>query len=163
MAQRLWIAPLGLLAAGLLTGCSGGGPDLSRISGVVTVDGKPYPNALVSFQPVGSKDNANPGKGSMGVTDEHGKYVLLYDGKREGAVIGSHLVRISTMPGKGTKEDPNIDKSLGTPDGSEPPKGANLEFDPIPMEWNEHSSKTFEVVAGGTDKANFDIVTKKKK
>jgi hypothetical protein len=45
----------------------------------------------------------------------------------------------------------------GTPD--ETP--VNRPVDPIPAEWNALSDKTFEVPAGGTDKANFDIVSKK--
>jgi hypothetical protein len=152
----------GLLAAGLFAGCSDG-PKLARVSGVVKLDGKPYPNALVSFQPVGTRANANPGKGSMGQTDANGQFVLLYDGGREGAVVGTHTVRITTVPGKGAKEDPNIDKSLGSPDGGDLPMGgANLEFDPIPMEWNEKSTKTFDVLPGGTPEANFNIVTKRK-
>ena len=31
------------------------------------------------------------------------------------------------------------------------------EYDPIPLEWNERSSKTFDVPSGGTDKADFEI------
>ncbi|HET6572813.1 MAG TPA: hypothetical protein VFG68_04365 [Fimbriiglobus sp.] len=151
--------PLGLLAAALLAGCSGG-PDLARVSGVVKLDGKPYPNAVVSFQPIGGGD-MNPGKGSMGVTDANGRYELLYDGRTKGAVPGKHAVRISTMPGRGTDEPP---PETGTPDGIIEPKGAkpNLEFDPIPMEWNEKSTKTYDVPAEGTDQANFDIVTGRK-
>jgi hypothetical protein len=160
--RRLGIVPLWLLAAGLLAGC--GGPHLVPVSGVVKLDGKPYPNAMVSFQPVGNGGDLNPGpgKGSMAVTDENGRYVLLYDGTRKGALVGRHRIRISTLSGHGTSE-PMPD--TGTPDGYVQPKGtkSDLEFDPIPVEWNERSEKTFDVPPGGTDRADFDIVTPKRK
>ncbi len=143
----------------LLAGCGGGGPKLARVTGRVTLDGKPYPSALVSFQPLGGKDNPNPGAGSMGVTDADGRFVLLYENTTEGAVVGQHRVRIGTQPGKGLKDDPTA--AEGSPDGVVLPKGAkpDFDYDPIPTEWNEKSDKTYDVPAGGSDKANFDIVT----
>ena len=162
MLTRLRLPAVVVLLAGLVGGC-GGGPKLARVTGVVRLDGKPYPNAVVSFQPVGGKDNPDPGKGSMGVTDADGKFVLLYDNTTEGALVGKHIVRISTQPGKGTKDDPAFE--TGSPDGVILPKDAkpDFEYDPIPMEWNEKSTNTFDVPAGGTDKANFDIVSPPKK
>jgi hypothetical protein len=159
--RRLAIAPLGLLAAGLMAGC-GGGPKLVPVSGMVKLDGKPFPNAMVSFQPIGKGgDDINPGKGSMAVTDENGRYVLLYEGTKKGVLTGKHIIRISTLSGHGTERPPDT----GTPDGIILPKGAKpeMDFDPIPVEWNEKSDKTFDVPDGGTDQANFDIVTKKGK
>ncbi|MFO0847377.1 MAG: carboxypeptidase-like regulatory domain-containing protein [Gemmataceae bacterium] len=163
MRMRLSVAAVGLLAVGLAGGCGGGGPKLARVTGVVTLDGKPYPNAVVSFQPMGGKDNPNPGAGSMGVTDEAGRFELMYENTSRGAVVGRHRVRISTQPGKGTKDDPAY--ASGSPDGEVQPKGAkpNFEYDPIPLEWNEKSEKTFDVPPEGTDKANFDIVSPPKK
>jgi len=153
-------APVGALLVLLAAGGCGGGPKYVPVSGVVTMDGVPYPNAIVSFQPIGGKGNQDPGEGSMGVTDASGRFVLLYGkaGKDKGAVVGTHRVRISTKPGKGSVDDPN-----GSPDGVVLPKGAkpDMDYDPIPLEWNEHSEKTFEVTAEGTDQANFAIVTKK--
>jgi hypothetical protein len=162
MSQRSWAVSLTALLAGVVAGC-GDGPSLARVSGVVTLNGKPYPNALVSFQPMASKESQNPGKGSVGQTDENGRFELVYEGRKKGAVVGKHTVRISTMPGKGAQEDPALaDKSLGTPDGYVPPRGSGqLEFDPIPPEWNDRSSKTFNVTPSGTDKANFDVVTRR--
>lgn len=146
---------------GLLAGCGGGGPKLARVSGVVTLDGKPYPNAVVSFQPIGGKDNENPGAGSMAVTDASGRYVLRYDGRVEGAVVGRHRVRISTLPGKGvTKEVPDT----GSPDGEVLPKGAkpDMDYDDFPSSWNEKSDHTFDVPPSGTDQADFAAASEKK-
>jgi hypothetical protein len=139
------------VAVALASGCGGDGPKYVPVSGVVTLDGKPYPNAFVSFQPKSSKENPEPGRGSMGLTDASGRFVLKYDGK-DGALIGTHSIRIYTQSGKGVKQ---LDDDTGSPDG------AAGDLDPIPMEWNEQSQKTFDVPTGGTDKANFDITSAK--
>jgi hypothetical protein len=143
------------LAVGLATlaGC-GGGPKLASVSGVVTVDGKPYTEAVVSFQPIGDKGNPSPGRGSSGYTDANGRFVLKYDGTEDGAVVGTHLVRIQT---KGNNVAPLVE-GTGSDDYTPP---AGVKIDPIPPEWNGLSEKTFVVPAGGTDQANFDIVSRK--
>src|SRR5688500_10797777 len=82
---RLRIAAVGLLAA--VAGCSGN-DNYAPVSGVVKINGKPYPNAVVSFQPIGTKENANPGRGSSAYTDENGRFVLKCDGKINGALVG---------------------------------------------------------------------------
>jgi hypothetical protein len=146
---------LGLLGACALfaatIGCSGGG-DFAPVSGVVTLDGKPYSKAAVSFQPVGDKDNPYPGRGSSAYTDENGRYVLTSDNTTDGAVVGKHLVRITTrydqMPGE---------PGVGSPDNA----ALIVRRDPIPVEWNAESKVQFDVPPGGTDEANFDIKTKK--
>src|SRR5688572_21672020 len=157
--RRMGLLVVWVLAAVPLSGC-GGGPKMAKVMGVVTLDGKPYPNALVSFQPIGTADDPNPGEGSVGRTDENGRFDLYCDAKR-GAVVGKHRVRITTVPGHGTFEDPNPN-SLGTPDDAPgvPDKGKS-EFEPIPLEWNENSDKTFDVPPEGTDKATFNIVRPK--
>jgi hypothetical protein len=38
----------------------------------------------------------------------------------------------------------------------------NLEFDPIPVEWNENSELTFDVPPGGTDRADFKLESGRK-
>jgi hypothetical protein len=139
-----------LLAA---VGCSGGGRYAS-VSGVVTLDGKPYPDAVVSFQPLGTRDNPTPGRGSSAYTDANGRFVLKSDDGDDGALVGKHIVRIMT---KGN------DVIGQAPDGGSPDEGAKGRVDPIPPEWNALSKVEFDVPKEGTDKANFDIVTKKGK
>jgi hypothetical protein len=145
------------LVAGLLglAGC-GGGPRLVPVSGVVTLDGKPYKGAVVSFQPIGSKDDDAPGRQSMGVTDEAGRFTLKYDGLEPGAVVGKHAIRIVTEG----NYVPGTTSETGSDDYTPP---SSLKVDPIPASWNGLSDKTFEVPAGGTDQANFDILTPPKK
>lgn len=147
---RFWAAG-GVLAA--LVGCSGG-PALAPVSGVVTLDGKPYPKAVISFQPIGTPENPNPGRGSSAYTDEQGRFVLRTDNERKGAVVGKHRVRIMTRGNDVVGQDT---AGVGSADGAP----SKREVDPIPPEWNALSTVEFEVPPGGTDKANFDIVTKK--
>jgi hypothetical protein len=141
-----------------LPGC-GGAPRYVGVSGVVTLNGKPYKGAVVNFQPIGTPDNPYPGRGSYGHTDENGRFTLVMDDKTKGAVAGKHRVRIATM-----RESSGIDfdPALGTPDGYARRKPKKLEIDPIPPEWNNDSTKEVEVPPGGTDTVNFDIVSKRR-
>src|SRR5262245_22428311 len=145
LIMRIRIASCLLLALVVL-GC--GGKKFAPVSGVVTLDGKPYGMAAISFQPIGDKDNPNPGRGSNAFTDENGRFVLKSDGTEDGAIVGKHLVRISTRPDAKFVDAPS-------PDGGGPPTPP----DRIPVEWRV-PGKEFTVPPGGTDKANFDIVTK---
>jgi hypothetical protein len=143
----------GLLAFSFL-GCGSGSPYV-RVSGVVTLNGKPYPGAVVNFQPMGTKENPYPGRGSYGHTNEHGRFTLVVDDRIAGAVVGKHRVRIATPRAMPAGWDP----ALGTPDG-DPKFRPKPRMDPIPPEWNTNSTKEFEVPPGGTDQANFVIVSK---
>lgn len=143
------LAAASLLAA--VIGCSGDG-NYVPVSGVVSLDGKPYGKAAVSFQPIGNKDNPNPGRGSSAYTDDNGRFVLISD-NHKGAVVGKHLVRITTRA-KELASEPGVGSADGAVSGRP--------IDPIPLAWNAESQIQFEVPPQGTDQANFDIPTKKK-
>jgi hypothetical protein len=140
----------GLLAVGLV-GC--GNSRYVPVSGVVTVNGKPYRNATVQFLPVATGDNPNPGRGALGHTDENGRFTLKTDDVHEGAVVGKHRIRITTKYSKELKGYEVWD--------AEKNQAVKAAADPVPPEWNYESKKEFTVPAGGTDKANFEIVTKR--
>lgn len=152
MSRLRVLAAGGWLAA--VVGCSGG-PTYAPVSGVVKIDGQPYGKAVVSFQPIGSPENPTPGRGSSAYTDEAGRFVLKCDEAVNGAVVGKHLVRIMTRGADVVGQDP----TQTSPDGAPP----NRKADPIPPEWNALSTVEFDVPAAGTDQANFDISTKRKK
>lgn len=135
-----------------LAGCGVGGPKFVPVSGVVTIDGKPYGKAVVNFQPIGTDSNPNPGRGSGAHTDESGRFTLVTDDGDKGAVVGKHRIRIMTRGNNTVVVDPEV----GSPDNVP----VDTVIDPIPASWNVDSNVEFEVPAGGTDKANFDIVTK---
>ena len=148
--HRISRAALGalLLAA---AGCSGDSKYVP-VSGTVLLDGKPYGKAVVSFQPIGTKDSANPGRGSSAYTDEKGRFVLMCDGTVPGAVLGKHQVRIMTRGADNVTADP--DKGSSDDAGDQ-----KREVDPIPAEWHSRSNKEFDVPPGGTDKADFAITS----
>jgi hypothetical protein len=166
MNIRGWVLSLSFLIPFL--GCGKSGPQYAPVSGVVKLNGVPYKDAVVTFQPIGSPANPNPGRGSSAYTDENGKFTLMTSEGQMGAVVGKHRVQITTkfetvMAGIPEGWDLN---TRGTPDGGEfraPAAFQKTRVDPIPPEWHgETGNKEFEVPAGGTDQANFDIVTKKK-
>jgi hypothetical protein len=140
----------GALVLGLI-GCGKGG--YAPVSGVVTLDGKPARHVMVMFQPMASKDNPEPGRGSTTFTDEQGRFTLKTDDGKPGAAIGKHKVRISSV-----YSDKLKGYELWEPGAKEPTKSVT---DPIPPEWNTDSKQEFEVPSEGTDQANFNIVTKK--
>ncbi|QDU22758.1 carboxypeptidase regulatory-like domain-containing protein [Urbifossiella limnaea] len=150
--------PLALAALLAAAGCGGDGPKLAPVSGFVKVDDQPYPNAVVSFQPVGTKENPSPGRGSSAVTDSNGHYTLYVDTGERGAVVGKHKVRIQTK-----RDDPAAfyDPTVGSDDrGAAPVPKKGGKVDPIPAEWySDKGGKDYDVPAGGTEQANFDITS----
>jgi len=154
MNQVRKLAPTALVSvvAASLVGC--GNAQYVPVSGVVTLNGKPYRNAVVMFQPIGTQDNPNPGRGSCGHTDENGRFTLKTHEGHRGAVICKHRVRITTK-----YSDKLHGYEVWYADKNQAVKSA---ADPIPPEWNHSSEKEFDVPCGGTDKANLDIVTRKR-
>jgi len=104
------IFSLATLLAIALGGCTPSGPELGQVSGVVTLDGSPLPEAFVFFK------HTNGGRIARAVTDEEGKYQLNFSLSNSGAIVGPNDVRISTkvealrddagkmIPGTGKKE-----------------------------------------------------------
>jgi len=130
------------LAAALLVlaGCGSGGK-IAPVSGTVTLDGKPLANALVAFQPIATAGKPNAGMGSTGKTDANGKYTLkTVDTDHSGAVLAKHSVMITIMPESSDLDIPR------------PPQKALL-----PAKYNHNSELQFDVQAGGSDSANFDL------
>lgn len=75
----------------LITGCSQSDlPKLAPVTGLVTLDGEPYPNARVVFTPA-------QGRPAEGVTDTSGKYQLQYMAGVKGVTPGHHTVTITTL------------------------------------------------------------------
>ncbi len=115
-------------------GCSAETPgNVSRVEGIVTVDGKPIPNALVTFKPKHS------GKNSFGRTDNGGHYSLVYSTELSGAEIGEHDVTISNKPFPGTE------------------KPAVL----VPTKFGKPGSLTANVAAGTSNEIDFAMNSKR--
>jgi hypothetical protein len=146
-ASDLLRAARRLLAVGVILCLGGCGPgNLAPVSGRVTWDGQPLANIHVGFSPFGTADNENPGQGSYGTTDAEGKYHLIQIGtNRVGAVVGKHHVRLRAP----TQANAN------NPDGRALP-GKFV----MPKEYDKESKLEFEVQAGITNAADFEISSK---
>ena len=134
--------------AGLLLGVLGcGGSDVVAVSGRVMLDDKPLAHATVVFEPLSAQ--TNPGPGSTGTTNANGEFSLqLMTGKGQGALVGKHKVSITAYEGGG--EAPS-----SSPD-------AVFRKALVPTKYNAESQLTFEVPAGGTNKAHFDLYSSTK-
>lgn len=110
-------------AVALVSGCSdvpADQPDLSPVTGIVTLDGNPLTGATIVFESAG-------GQVAFGQTDENGRYEMVYKGPWKGAVNGQNTVRITTA-------------------SDAPPDPGWRE--PIHPFYNRRSTLTAEVVAG---------------
>jgi hypothetical protein len=134
LARPLWVAAAASYV--LLAGC--GGPDykLVPVSGKVTLNGKPVPEAHVSFEP------RAVGPGCYARTDAEGRFTMqsVLDDK-PGAVPGTHVVRITTA----RSGNPNDD-------------AAEMVGEVAPQRFLD-GSESFDVPAGGTDQADFELGT----
>lgn len=112
-----------LVLALIFSGCGGKGdgrPPLAMVKGVITLDGKPFKGAFVTFIP----ENGRP---SVGTSDAEGKYTLEYLQDVPGAAIGKHEVRIVTQSGM-NEGDAVVER--------------------FPAKYNTKSTLTTEVVSG---------------
>ena len=74
-------------------------PPRVKVTGIVTLDGKPLPVGRVQFLPDRSKGNAGPI--AVGIIDETGRYQLSTDRRsdnHDGAVLGFHKVCVEAIP-----------------------------------------------------------------
>lgn len=100
-----WVHAIGGMAIVLmflLVGC-GGNPNLSSVTGTITLDGDPLPNAFVKFVPTSG------GTTSFGKTDAQGRYEMMFSDAEMGAWQGENRIEIRTGdvgagPGEGAKE-----------------------------------------------------------
>jgi hypothetical protein len=138
--MRFWILPVALLC--FVAGC---GDNIAPVSGRVTLDNKPLPNANVIFMPDATVKN--PGQGSRAKTNANGEFTLLQmTNDVRGAVIGKHSVSITAFDG----DDGAIPSSSGLE--------KNVFRKPIvPERYNSKTELTFEVPPGGSTSANFDL------
>jgi hypothetical protein len=95
MVMRHRFLPMAAMCLALLElvlcGCGRTGPELGYVTGVVTLDGEPLPDAEITFHP-----ETSGGSISIGSTNESGDYEMKFTRHREGAMLGEHLVQITT-------------------------------------------------------------------
>lgn len=140
--MRLHLLPVVVASCGLLltAGCDSSSYTIVPVSGRVTLDDEPLPDALVSFQPIGGQANPQPGPGSFGRTDKEGKFTLrVIEPDQPGAVVGKHRVVISTA----TSDGGDGDRSVG---------------ERVPRRYRDGKLE-FDVPRRGSKEANFDLYT----
>ena len=118
------IVVLGLSPAG----CGPDGPELAPVAGTVTLDGNPLAGARIEFQPQ-EGENASP---SYGMTDQAGRYKLIYGPGQKGAMLGRHAVRIST----GGQSSDGVNPAMEIPER-------------VPPRYNSETELFREVESGG--------------
>jgi hypothetical protein len=138
MLRHWWMVLL--LAAG---GCGGDDYPLARVSGTVTLDGAPVADARVGFEPVRQGESLEAGPGSYGKTDQQGHFRLKTLHSEQGAVVGPHVVRITTLQVKDSG-----------PAGIEV-----IAEERIPARYVDGSTLRFTVPADGTDEADFVLTS----
>lgn len=120
------------------------GPETGAVSGVVLLDGQPLSGATIRFIPQ-VEGSMTSGRTSLAVTDAEGRYELEYSASKSGAMIGSHLVKISTQRTAGEDEEGN----------PLPPVEEK-----VPVEYNIEAAKNSEMtkeVKAGSNEINFDL------
>jgi len=131
MLARLWLM---LILFCCLIGCGRSGPQLGAVEGVVTLDGDPLPDAVVSFRPT------EGGRTAEGMTDENGHFTIAFAAGTEGALLGEHEVRVSTFQEKVIGDDGRVE------DPGMPEK--------VPKKYNEESELIRNVESGEN---HFDL------
>lgn len=87
---------IGALLTVFAVGCGGGAFQTVPVDGLLTCEGKPVANVLVTFTPKGGEgvDPNNPGKSAVGKTDAEGRFTLTTYKIGDGAIVGQHTVRV---------------------------------------------------------------------
>ena len=146
----------GMMTLFVVVGCGPSGPALGTVKGKVTLNGRPLPNALVTFEPEGG------GPVGTGPTDAEGKFEL-YSAGRKGAKIGNHRVVITTIQEAQPAAEPPGAKSSDDPAYMAQPLGGAADYkkaeqmkEKIPAKYNQASELKQEVKAGKNE-VNFDL------
>ncbi len=123
------------------------GEALFPTTGAVTLDGQPVVGASVEFVPKGNSENG-PRRGSIGVTDDEGKYLLVYRQSR-GCPAGEFTVSIK----KSSYREPTGGESEEEMQAIERDKGK-----PLPGVYGGLKSKLEATVSSdGENVFNFDL------
>ncbi|MCA9194463.1 MAG: carboxypeptidase regulatory-like domain-containing protein [Planctomycetales bacterium] len=150
-----------LSAFAFMAGCGDGGPSMGKVSGTVTLDGKPMPKLRVSFSPEGG------GASAVGTTNSDGHYELVCLNKK-GAPIGLHKVSITTVrevsssTTMGSSTDASGGESYENQGAASSYSKADLKpnaGEKVPARYNR-DTELLEEVEAGDNEINFDLKSK---
>ncbi|APZ93072.1 carboxypeptidase-like regulatory domain-containing protein [Fuerstiella marisgermanici] len=121
----------------IFVGCGDSGPEIATVTGTITMDDAPLPNASIIFQP-------ERGRPAGARSDENGEYELNFSGGRMGAQPGTYIVAIRTAR-EGSIED----------DGSRSPGKPET----VPAQYNVSSELRYTVEADKANVADFNLTS----
>ncbi|TWT57200.1 hypothetical protein KOR42_05580 [Thalassoglobus neptunius] len=124
-------------------GCGGQSdrPEMATVSGKLTLDGKPLPGYIVTFQP----STGRPSVSNM-PTNAEGQFELWYTYKDKGAKVDKHKVTLAYSP---TSDDEAMAAQSGNVTGN--PKAIAEKYGTVAV-----TPLEFEV-SDNTTEANIDI------
>lgn len=133
---RLLTTAGALFAVALFAGCGGGPTVVSEVSGVITINGKPYPNVKVSFYP--QDENLDASFVATGTTDGTGAFQLTMSGERIGcAATGCKVIVVEPPVPDQIRMD--LENGDGNPAAYNNYK-KSLKFRPIPSQYTRLKS-----------------------
>ena len=144
MFRNLTIFGLAAIGFSTLCGCGGSDlPELGYVEGTVTLDGKPLPNVVLTYQP-------NKARPSYGRTDENGWYELTYTDDNPGAVLGTHNVRISSADAAGGGSDDGTYEESYEDEGDyeDSDQESAGKGEKVPAKYSRNSELTADVKSG---------------
>lgn len=147
--QRAFLA---LVLLVVLTGC-GGDDRVSRVSGTVTLDGKPVGDASLTFMPQAG------GRPAFGVTADDGTYELTTFESGDGAVHGNHVVTITAVEEQVSNKAEELAEEHGSLSELMLPNQQPKQIWRIPEAYSdsESSGLEFEVKRGEMNQADFQL------
>lgn len=103
VSNRLSLFLALLVAVLLATGCEKS-PQFGRVQGTVTMNGQPLDQVRVVFLP--DPESGNRGAISRSITDDQGKYDLVYsqDTEKRGAIVGWQRVVVEDIKGENNRD-----------------------------------------------------------
>lgn len=135
-----------LAAGAFVVGCGSNYPETVAVTGTVTIDGKPVPEAIVTFLPTDGR------RSGTGYTDSNGRFELTTFAPDDGAVPGSHEVAVNPT------EAPPMPGESVAPDGTPLPSARGYK-PPFPAKYGNPKQSGFkaEVDPDGENDFTFEM------
>lgn len=119
-------------------------PNLVRVRGTVTLEGKALAGAVVTFHPA-----AKDGIGAVGATDRSGKFDMKTPGLGNGALIGDYRVTVTKIVSEEKMMGPDEAKEYTSKTGKPPPDPKVTNQAPAQYATPQTSPLTVAVKRGG--------------
>ncbi len=124
-----------------ITGCgdSYSRPKLVKVSGSITLDGQPLPEASIILEPaVAGKEKGSYNRSSNAMTDAEGKFQISTYGENDGLPVGKYKVAVVKQT---RKNPPGMDPEMATPEQL----AKVVVKDIVPVKYNDMTTSGLEV------------------